>query len=58
MAAVEVRMTREPDDPVHSGVLHADGAVSLVTVELGAEDEMVVTIGVADGKRVRVVDER
>ena len=38
--------------------MHEDGVLSLVTFELSVNDEMVVTIDVADGKRVNVVDDR
>jgi hypothetical protein len=55
---IDARMTDRPGDPVHAGVLHKDGAVSLVKVEVTPDDAMHVTVEIADGHRVVIHDER
>lgn len=51
-------MTRLGDTPAYAGVLHQDGAVSEVKVETNPQDEFVVTLLAADGKRMVLLDDR
>lgn len=54
----EAQVTRQGDTPAHAGLLHQDGAYSEVKVETNDQDEFVVTVLPAEGKRMSVVDTR